>query len=183
MENFAVIDTETNWKDQVMSIGIVVADALTLNIVDEQYYIVNPAYKTGGMYSSVLGVEDGDPCKIKKRIEIMDEMVEWLESLSVKSIYAYNAIFDKSHLDELRNFEWYDIMKVAAYKQHNPKLPGNLECCKTGRLKRNYGVEPMIRVLTGDFKYREVHNALYDARDELRIIKLIDKPISEYFPL
>ena len=83
----------------------------------------------------------------------------------------------------MRNFEWYDIMKVAAYKQHNPKLPGNLECCKTGRLKRNYGVEPMIRMLTGDFKYREVHNALYDARDELRIIKLIDKPISEYFPL
>ena len=27
MEKFAVIDTETNWDDQVMSIGTVIADA------------------------------------------------------------------------------------------------------------------------------------------------------------
>ena len=26
MEKFAVIDTETNWNDEVMSIGIVIAD-------------------------------------------------------------------------------------------------------------------------------------------------------------
>lgn len=27
MEKFAVIDTETNWDDEVMSIGVVVADS------------------------------------------------------------------------------------------------------------------------------------------------------------
>lgn len=28
-ENFAVIDTETNWYDQVMSIGLIIAEDIT----------------------------------------------------------------------------------------------------------------------------------------------------------
>ena len=32
MGRFAVIDTETNWSDQVMSIGVVIADSDTFEI-------------------------------------------------------------------------------------------------------------------------------------------------------
>ena len=32
--NFAVIDTETTWHDEVMSIGIVIADANTKKEID-----------------------------------------------------------------------------------------------------------------------------------------------------
>ena len=50
MPYFAVIDTETNWVDQVMSIGTVIADAETFRPVAAKYHIL-PAYcEVGGMY-------------------------------------------------------------------------------------------------------------------------------------
>ncbi len=54
MDKFAVIDTETNWNDEVMSIGIVVAEAETKKEIDAVYYIIDPEYRVGGMYSNEL---------------------------------------------------------------------------------------------------------------------------------
>ena len=64
-------------------------------------------------------------------------------------------------------------MRLAAYKQYNHTIPRNAECCKTGKLKRNYGVEPILRNLSGEKRYVETHNALLDAVDELKIMKLL----------
>ena len=50
----AVIDTETNWHDQVMSIGIAVADAVTFKCKDTRYFIIDPECRVGGIYSNVL---------------------------------------------------------------------------------------------------------------------------------
>ena len=52
MDKFAVIDTETNWNDQVMSIGVVIADSKTMKEIDSVYYIIDPEYRVGGMYES-----------------------------------------------------------------------------------------------------------------------------------
>ena len=52
MANFAVIDTETNWNDRVMSIGVVIADTETLQSVESVYHILTPEYQVGGMYES-----------------------------------------------------------------------------------------------------------------------------------
>lgn len=38
MGRFAVIDTETTWGDEVMSIGTVVADSETFEVIDQRYY-------------------------------------------------------------------------------------------------------------------------------------------------
>ncbi|MCF0186595.1 MAG: hypothetical protein HUJ98_08945, partial [Bacteroidaceae bacterium] len=54
MEYFAVIDTETNWPNQVMSIGVVIAEADTFKAVEEMYFILDPEYRVGGMFSDVL---------------------------------------------------------------------------------------------------------------------------------
>ena len=54
-DKFAVIDTETNWNDQVMSIGIVVADEENWKKIDSKYYIIDPEYRVGGMFSSERG--------------------------------------------------------------------------------------------------------------------------------
>jgi hypothetical protein len=35
--------------------------------------------------------------------------------------------FDKRHLPELGGYAWYDIMKLAAYRQYNPKIPASME--------------------------------------------------------
>jgi len=57
MPYFAVIDTETNWMDQVMSIGTVIADAGTFRPVAAKYHIL-PAYcEAGGMYYDALFLE------------------------------------------------------------------------------------------------------------------------------
>lgn len=46
---FAVIDTETNWNDKVMSIGVVIADSETIETIDSVYYIIIPEYKVDGI--------------------------------------------------------------------------------------------------------------------------------------
>ncbi|MBR4290945.1 MAG: hypothetical protein IKT52_09950, partial [Oscillospiraceae bacterium] len=56
----------------------------------------------------------------------------------------------------------------------------NADCCTTGRLKRGYGVEPMLRLLSGDCTYRETHNAVLDAVDELGIMRLMWCGLEEY---
>ena len=58
-------------------------------------------------------------------------------------------------------------------------IPVSAECCKTGRLKRGYSVENIMRMF-GNSDYIESHNALLDARDELEIMRLLGYPIDTY---
>ncbi len=176
----AVIDTETNYSDQVMSIGIVIAEASKFKKVDESYYILSPESSIGGMFTSALplkGENETTTCSREKAIAGIRAM---LSHYHISHIFAYNASFDRNHLPELSDFNWYDIMKIAAYVQHNPYIPASAECCKSGRLRRNGGVEPMLRLLLRDSTYCETHNALYDAQDELKILQILDKPLEEY---
>lgn len=48
-DKFAVIDTETNWSDEVMSTGLVIAEAKSMKRIDSLYYIIDPEYRVGGM--------------------------------------------------------------------------------------------------------------------------------------
>lgn len=177
---FAVIDTETTWGDEVMSVGIVVADYNTFEPIEQKYYIISPEYKFGGMYSCVLNVKSVKADLKDTRQKVMDHLIKVLQKYRIDSIFAYNASFDYNHLPELQAYKWFDIMKKAAYKQFNPKIPKNADCWGTGRLKRNYGVEPITRLLSGNRSYCEVHNAIYDAVDELRIMELLGHAIEDY---
>ena len=179
-ETFAVIDTETNWYDEVMSIGIALADSKTFKCVGAKYYIIDPEYRKGGMYSDVMNVVKSIPAEVMSREDALSGMAKWLNENRVTQLYAYNARFDKGHLQELCDFEWYDIMRLAAYKQYNKCIPKDAECCKTGRLKRGYAVEDILKMLSGDFSYSEVHNAVMDAIDELKIMELMGHPLDVY---
>ena len=179
MDKFAVIDTETNWNDEVMSIGVVVADFESKKKIDSVYYIIDPEYRVGGIYSSELR-PDGKGACIAGRKQALKEIKQWLNTYKVRKLFAYNASFDKNHLPEYSEYEWYDIMRLAAYRQYNKFIPGSADCYKTGRLKRGYGVEHILRMLRGDGQYRETHNAVTDAEDELQIMQLLGYGISEY---
>lgn len=63
MSRLVVLDTETTWTDEVMSIGAVVAESRDFSIVDSRYYLIDPAYRYGGMYSYVLRMR-GTPKEI-----------------------------------------------------------------------------------------------------------------------
>ena len=173
MPCFAVIDTETNWADQVMSIGMVIADTDTFRPVEAKYYILPEYCQIGGMYYDALFLETPVKPICCTRQEAVQDLLAWLAQHGVSAIFAYNASFDRNHLPELRALRWYDIMRLAAYRQHNPKIPVNADLCSTGRLKRGYGVEPMLRLLSGSSGYRETHNAILDALDELEIMRLL----------
>lgn len=178
-DKFAVIDTETNWNDEVMSIGVVVADSETKKEIDSVYYIIDPEYRVGGMYSNELQLDEKWDCVVNRR-QALKEIKEWLNTYEVRKIFAYNACFDKNHLPEYSEYEWYDIMRLAAYRQYNRAIPDSAECCKTGRLKSGYGVESVLRMLSKDERYRETHNAVLDAQDELKIMQLLECEIKEY---
>ena len=95
-------------------------------------------------------------------------------------IFAYNAPFDKRLLTSLPQDKWYDIMRIAAYKQNNPFLPQDEEYYSTGRLKKDYGAERIYRLLSGNQNYKEMHNAFQDACDELAIMRMLKLPLNSY---
>ena len=180
MGQIAVIDTETNWYDQVMSVGVAAADSESFRLLAGKYYILEPECRTEGMYSDRLHLVKKEKTIVCSRQEAMGDLVGWLRQRGITGIFAYNARFDCHHLPELGEFCWYDIMKLAAYRQFNETIPEWESCCTTGRLKRNYGVEPTLQRLRGEKDYRETHNALLDAVDELQIMQLLSKPVSCY---
>lgn len=183
MGKFAVIDTETNWADQVMSIGTVIADTDTFDAIEGKYHILPIECQIGGMYESTLFIETPVQPILCTRAEAIADLQVWFQTHNVRSIFAYNACFDRNHLPELWDYGWYDIMRLAAYRQHNSKIPAEADCCSTGRLKRGYGVEPMLRLLSGNRTYRESHNAFCDAVEELEIMRLLGQRLEKYIKL
>lgn len=179
MDKFAVIDTETNWYDEVMSIGVVVADSETKKKLDSVYYIIDPEYRVGGMFSNELRAEDKNVC-ITGRKQALKEIQKWLGTYGVQKLFAYNASFDKNYLPEYSEYRWYDIMRLAAYRQYNSAIPDSADCYKTGRLKYGYGVESILRMLRKNQRYSETHNAVLDAEDELEIMRLLGHEIDVY---
>lgn len=183
-KNIAIIDTETNLSDKVMSIGVVIADAQSFTCKDYLYRIITPECRMPAMYSSALNREQASQFNHNSlqcsRQEAIKATIALLNKYQIVHIFAYNARFDLGHLPELAAYQWYDIMGLAAYRQYNPQIPDNAECCKSGRLKRDYGVEKIMRLLSGNHSYQETHNALLDAIDELTIMQLLGHRIQTY---
>lgn len=182
MPYFAVIDTETNWENALMSIGTVIADCETFKTVKVRYHVLVPQYEVGGMFSDVLFSQRLKPilCSFD---EAMNDLIGLLKEYGVKSVFAYNAAFDRKLMPKLCVFDWYDIMNFAAYRQYNRKITPFDDCYKTGRLKRDYGVEAMLRRLSGNNTYSETHNALFDALDELEIMRLLGYAPDRYIKM
>lgn len=178
ISKIAVLDTETTWKDEVMSIGIVIADVETKREIRSEYYIISPEYESGGMFSNTLFDTPKKKTKVLSREEAIEGIESVLDEEAVSTIFAYNASFDYRHLPELASYTWVDIMKIAAYKQYNRAITDDMECCLSGRLKRGYGVEQILGMLKP--RYRETHNAYFDAIDELEIVKLLELDIDVY---
>lgn len=176
-ELFAVIDTETNWENELMSLGAVVADS-SFRIVDKLYAVIPEAAVKGGMFSGALKRVRPDAVVSRKKAVMLAD--GFLRGHGVEAIFAYNALFDLGQLPELGDRRWYDVMRIAAYRQYNPHLTEAMGLCSTGRLKRGYGVENVLRLISRDPTYRESHNALLDARDELTIMRLLAHPPEVY---
>lgn len=163
-ENFAVIDVETNYSNEPMSVGVVISNC-NFEVIDSVYFAITPEIYDGGMFSGQLRFDTIPYIKSTKKRTI--EIIQLaLAKYGVKYVFAYNSSFDSKCLKELNN-EWCDIVSTVAYKQYNPLLNGKNEIpfSNTGRLKK-YSFETVMK-LTVDNNYCETHNALLDAVDEL----------------
>ena len=176
--NYLVVDTETTWKRKLMTAGALVFNE-NFEVVDNFYEMSVGAYRQGGYYKDQVYNSLLDPVQASTS-EILDDILELYEKHNCKGIFAYNAQFDKGLLTTLPSDEWYDIMKIAAYKQNNPFLTDEFEYCATGRLKKNYNVEFMYKLLSGKESYKEIHNAYQDAVDELELMRMLKIPIEKY---
>ena len=75
MGYFAVIDTETNWADQVMSIGTVIADRESFQIIDVKYHVLPLECEVGGMYEGALFLDIPFPPILCTREEAVAQLV------------------------------------------------------------------------------------------------------------
>lgn len=176
---FVVVDVETNWYNEVMSVGVVIADSADFSAADKGYYVIHPECQAGGMYSDVLRAVNKDCITDCSRQQAVDSIKQLLSRYGVTDILAYNAPFDYKCLRELHNYTWRDILPVAANRNFNTKLPDNCEYFSTGLLKHGRGVQNVMRLIySRDFT--ELHNGLTDALDELKLMQLINQPLSVY---
>lgn len=178
-ELIAVLDTETNWDDRLMSVGVVTARDGEFTPIERLYFVIDPEYTRGGIYEDSLFLPGVEPTVLS-----MDEAVAALSAFfkerGITRLFAYNARFDRAVLSGITGFRWFDIMGLAQYRQFNPAIPKTAECWSTGRMKRGFGVEPILRMLSGDPAYCEQHNALTDAVDELSIMRLLGHGAETY---
>ncbi len=66
---------------------------------------------------------DSKGVKVANRKQALKELKHWMDGYNVEKIFAYNARFDKGHLPEYSGYKWYDIMRLAAYRQYNRANP------------------------------------------------------------
>ncbi|MGN1062187.1 MAG: CFI-box-CTERM domain-containing protein, partial [Candidatus Scatosoma sp.] len=173
----AIIDTETNWDNRVMSIGVVIFDGDTFSSEAQKYYIITPEYKRGGIYQSALHIVTEE--KVCDRSTAVEEIKSLFQQYHIQCIFAYNAASDCILLPEFSGLKWYDVMKVAAYRQFNKTLPQDALYCTMGRLKSNYGLEALLRLQNG--AYQEKHNAMTDALDTLTLMRQTGVLLETYF--
>ncbi len=176
----AVLDTETNFDDEVISIGVVAARVPDLRPADRLYLILEPeCFKPSMFGSSLMHARAAVDARLP-RCEAIRLVRDFLDRYGIEHLFAYNAPFDRMHLPELWDRRWYDILRLAAYRQYNPAIPEDCPCCGSGRMKRGYCAENIYRMLTGKDSYREIHNALTDAEDELEIMRCLGHPLRVY---
>ena len=111
--------------------------------------------------------------------DIENHIRKLLNKYKITNIYTYNGIFIFKKLPGLKQYHWYDIIKVAAYKQYNYKLLDNLPFREDGRLLCNCSIKEIMQILTKTYFYYTDH-ALYDTFDIARIMSLINLPIEQY---
>ena len=183
-EVYAIIDVETCFERNVISVGVIITDDISFMPRDFKYYRIPEQENAPAMFADSLELGDfiSNPNEYEmkvKYIEAIEGIKDFLSGYSVENLFAYNAGFDKGRLPELRAYRWHDIIEKAAYKQFNNKIPADSVFYGTGRLVRGYTVEDMYRLLVKP-RYRETHNALMDTLDELEIMKALGYRVGEY---
>ncbi|WP_258841735.1 hypothetical protein [Mesomycoplasma ovipneumoniae] len=89
-KNIAVIDVETNYENEVFSVGVVIADSADFQWFDKEYWIIENNLKVGGMYArniwASLPFEFREEINVvKTRQEMIAQLIHFLKFYEVKN--------------------------------------------------------------------------------------------------
>jgi len=178
MSKIIVIDTETVTGNYgLLSVGAAVSEwdgkkAEPLDI----YFGFSDEFEHGFYFAQQYAYALRNNVTRKPRRFIEAELAELIRRHGLKTVFAYNASFDKEvarkYLPALQ-LTWLDLMKPArrilAGAEHYPaykKLHPHTELTRSGVLKRGYSVECVGRYLGLP---HETHVAVEDALMETEI--------------
>ena len=91
MGSFAVIDTETNWEDEVMSIGCCIADADTFGVISAKYHVLIPECEIGGMYYDALFPDTPVRPMLCSRYEAISDLLAWFFRYDVRHVSPHRS--------------------------------------------------------------------------------------------
>lgn len=206
MKKFIVLDTEatnTGKADrgrfgvgaQVYDLGYVVADASGAvyyhnNIIVADTFndaaLMRSAYYADKMPQYYQALAQGT-AKLMNMRDALKTLRGDIRTYDVKSVWAYNAMFDRDALNSTVSTasngfcdwalpygcKWQDIMRyaqtsIAGTKKYRTWCEARGLITKTG--KPRVTAEAVFQYLTQDVEYTEQHTALQDAFDELVIL-------------
>lgn len=178
-EKIAVLDIETTYSDNIISVGVAIGYSNTFEKIDEKYFVFPEYLNEKALFTDRVYWVEAERITECPKAEGIKQIREFLDEHNIKKIYAFNAGFDYRHLPELHDYSWHDIMRVAK----NPTLYDGLSDCvkfTSEGLIKNCGAELVLRMLKKDDTYTELHNGLTDAIDELEIMRLLGVSIEVY---
>ena len=131
MGYIAVIDTETNWIDQVMSIGTVIAERDSFRMVDARYQVLTPEYEIGGMYEATLFADPKLRPEMCSRPEAISSLKSWFASYDVREIFAClargsNHILFSHFAEDKSMFDSHDVPTFPYSLFHSSKSSESL---------------------------------------------------------
>ncbi|CBH40656.1 AAA family ATPase [Mycoplasmopsis agalactiae] len=177
--NVAVIDVETNFFNEVVSIGVVIADKNNFKLVDQNYWLIGEREQSPSMYKNAYHIPELEKYGIKDYVvntydDAIEKLIQFLDYYNITDWFSYTK-FDHRHLPELHDlYNWFDISIPAKNVKTNDFIPKDSLTFKNGALKSNWKVESIYRLLSGNSRYSESHNALLDAIDELKIMQMLE---------
>lgn len=177
LDFFAIIDTKTNYYGNAISIGVVVVNS-HFEIQQAQYYLIPEELIHDHNHKDDFDIIHVYKTYFGRLFDCENHIRTLMNQYNITNIYAYNAFYVKKSLPEMNNYNWFDIAKVATYKQYNHELPLDADYDENGQLLR-YAMKNVIELMMKTY-YKCVNHALYNALDELKIMKLIGLPIEKY---
>lgn len=174
----AVLRTMTNSEGSLCAVGVVITNTADWRPIAEYRYVIAPEAETADQDVLFLPVEKDCICTSCRSEHLLFRLKQMLSEEKVQYIVSYgsSARFFLPGID----LPWLDIQNVSAYRKYNPFIPKKAKLYRNGRMKSGYGMEAMMRIVTGDKSYIRTGNPVRDCEADLCILERIHPDLGTF---
>ena len=174
-----IITIDTEGQNKIYEIGIIVSDKKG-NILLKRNYILNNNidevynFKSDYIYKKLFQINEN--IKNKNAVvlysdeDLKQRLLKIIQYFNINEIYCFNTLHDKKLLQSYINLkiQWFDIWSIACQVLGTQKLFKS-QADKTAKGNYKTNVETFYKYITQK-EYKQSHNALEDAKQELEIL-------------